>query len=304
MAGVIGSEELVSQLKAIEGDVAVFSHAHALTVDAWKAAVGGEAAAEGASIAKNLLLRDKNNKLYHVVALESTEVDLKTLSLRLGLGKKLLRMAPAEALGTVLQVPEGCLTPFALSRPDAKDIVLILDDKLKGEKKVFFHPLRNDQSVSISPQGLQTYLSSIGHAGHFVDLSIRDVKVGKDNPPDLKALADGAKAYTFSEAAEKAADKAAPPKGGKSKGKGKGGDKKGQKGSKKAGGMAGDDVHGLIKEIQEDFFAVLAATPTDDKSKRERILKDLEMRLNAFKNVAYTRGYKAAKTEIISMIKA
>ncbi len=158
MASIISSEDLVGQLKAIESEVELFNHAPALTVEAWQAAVGGEAAASGASFAKNLLLRDKSNKMYLVVALASTEVDIKTLSLRLGLGKKVPRMAPAEALKTVLHVPEGCLTPFALSRPDAKGIVLLLDEKLKAENKILFHPLRNDQSVSLSPTGLQSYL--------------------------------------------------------------------------------------------------------------------------------------------------
>ncbi len=83
----------------------------------------------------------------------------------------------------------------------------------------------------------------------------------------------------------------------KAKGKAKG------KGKAKAQGMAGDDVHALMNEIQEEF-AALAATPDSEKSKKERIVKDLEMRLNAFKNIAYTRGYKAARTEIIAMIKA
>ncbi|KAG5050512.1 hypothetical protein JHK85_011615 [Glycine max] len=40
---------------------------------------------------------------------------------RLGLGKGGLRMAPEEALGEVLQVPLGCVTPFALVNESARN---------------------------------------------------------------------------------------------------------------------------------------------------------------------------------------
>ena len=74
------------------------------------------------------------------------------------MGKKHPRMAPAEALSKVFQVPAGCLTPLALSRPDAKNVVLLLDEKLKQEPKVLFHPLRNDMSAAMSMAGLEAYL--------------------------------------------------------------------------------------------------------------------------------------------------
>ena len=58
---------------------------------------------------------------------------------------------------------------------------------------------------------------------------------------------------------------------------------------------AGDDVHALLGEIQATFSGVDLTT---------KVLKDLESRLNAFKNIAYTRGYVAAKKEMLSYIKA
>ena len=67
-------------------------------------------------------------------------------------------MAPAEALQTVYQVEAGCLTPLALCRPEAKDVVLLLDERLKEEQKVLFHPLRNDMSAAMSMAGLEAYL--------------------------------------------------------------------------------------------------------------------------------------------------
>ncbi|QDZ19370.1 hypothetical protein A3770_02p18880 [Chloropicon primus] len=288
------AEGVVSALREIDGGVEVLEHENVLTVDACEKALAGK---EGLAIAKNLLLKDKNGKLIHIVALNSTEIDMKMLSLRLGLGKKHPRMAPEEALSKIFQVPAGCLTPLALSRPDTKNVVVLLDQKLKTEARVLFHPLRNDRSVVMSMDVLDKYLSQFcGRKGTYVDFEKKDVKFGKDNPPDLKPLLDAVKAYEF--VPEAAGSAAAPQKQSKSSSKkGKGKKKEEPKGKKEgAGDLAVDDVHALLAEIQGTLMKGVALD--------ERTYKDLESRLNAFKNVSYTRGYTAAKAEIISYIKA
>jgi hypothetical protein len=49
-----------------------------------------------------------------------TKVDMKVLSQRLGLGNGGIRMAPEEALGELLQVSLGCVTPFAVVNESAR----------------------------------------------------------------------------------------------------------------------------------------------------------------------------------------
>ncbi|KAJ1380174.1 YbaK/aminoacyl-tRNA synthetase-associated domain, partial [Sesbania bispinosa] len=73
------------------------------------------------------MAKDKKQRFYIISALVNTKVDIKVLSQRLGLGKGCLRMAPVEALGEVLQVPLGCVTPFALVNESARDVSLLLD---------------------------------------------------------------------------------------------------------------------------------------------------------------------------------
>ncbi|KAL2339810.1 hypothetical protein Fmac_007750 [Flemingia macrophylla] len=85
---------------------------------------------------------------------------------RLGLGKGGLRMAPEEALGEILQVPMGCVTPFAVVNESARDVSLLLDQGFKSQKHCFFHPLSNDMSIC----------------------KLANPTVGKDQPPDLAAL--------------------------------------------------------------------------------------------------------------------
>ena len=133
------------------------------------------------------------------------------------------------------------------------------------------------------------------------------MKISKDNPPDLKPLLDAVEKYTF---AAGGADAKAPTtaqagnsSGGKSgkkdkkaKAAGGGGGGKKSKEDKGGSGLKGDNVHELMAEIQD----ILASVAID---REDKVYKDLEFRLNAFKNVAYTRGYVAAKTEILNMIK-
>ncbi|XP_042508032.1 uncharacterized protein LOC122084066 [Macadamia integrifolia] len=138
-------------------------------------------------MSKNLFLKDKKHRFYIVSTLAGTTVDLKVLSQRLGLGKGGLRMAPEEALHEILQVPLGCVTPFALINDSARNVSLLLDQGFKAQKFCFFHPLTNDVTISLSASDLDKFLISIGRSPSYVDVEANP-SVGKDQPPDLAAL--------------------------------------------------------------------------------------------------------------------
>ncbi|XP_014498718.1 prolyl-tRNA synthetase associated domain-containing protein 1 [Vigna radiata var. radiata] len=176
-------ENLLARLKELQIPFSQYEHPVVLTVDAQAQYVGHL----GGGLSKNLFLKDKKRRLYVVSALAATKVDLKVLSQRLGLGKGGLRMAPEEALGEVLQVPLGCVTPFALVNESARDVSLLLDQGFKTQEHCFFHPLSNDMSISIKACDLDKFLKSIGRNPSYVDLEANP-PVGKDQPPDLAAL--------------------------------------------------------------------------------------------------------------------
>ncbi|KAK6132319.1 hypothetical protein DH2020_033943 [Rehmannia glutinosa] len=131
--------------------------------------------------------QDKKQRFYIVSALAETKVDLKVLSQRLGLGKGGLRMAPEEALAEILQVPLGCVTPFALVNDSARNVSLLLDQGFKSQECCFFHPLSNDMSIALNARDLDKFLNSIGKTPTYVDLEANPT-VGKDQPPDLANL--------------------------------------------------------------------------------------------------------------------
>ncbi|KAI6693836.1 hypothetical protein NL676_021546 [Syzygium grande] len=176
-------DQLLTRLQELQIEFSKYEHPVVLTVEAQAKHVGNV----GAALSKNLFLKDKKQRFYIVSALADTKVDLKVLSQRLGLGKGGLRLAPEEALGEILQVPLGCVTPFALVNESASHVSLLLDQGFKSQQGCLFHPLSNDTSISLNTFSLDMFLKSIGRDPSYVDLEANP-KVGKDQPPDLAAL--------------------------------------------------------------------------------------------------------------------
>ncbi|KAE8715451.1 YbaK/aminoacyl-tRNA synthetase-associated domain isoform 2 [Hibiscus syriacus] len=176
-------DQLLALLKELQIKFSQYEHPVVLTVEAQAKYVGNT----GGVLSKNLFMKDKKHRYYVVSALADTKVDLKVLSQRLGLGKGGLRMAPEEALGEILQVPLGCVTPFAVVNESARHVSLLLDQEFKSQECCIFHPLSNDMSISLNTQGLDKFLKSIGRNPSYIDLEANP-SVGKDQPPDLAAF--------------------------------------------------------------------------------------------------------------------
>ncbi|KAL6633476.1 hypothetical protein ACP70R_026147 [Stipagrostis hirtigluma subsp. patula] len=175
--------QLLARLQELKIEFTCYDHPVVLTVDEQAKYVGHL----GGALSKNLLLKDKKHRLYVVSALAGTKVDMKILSQRLGLGKGGLRMAPEENLLQVLQVPLGCVTPFALINESASAVSLLLDQGFRSKQTCYFHPLTNDVTIALSSSNLDKFLTSIGKQPAYVDLEASPT-VGKDSPPDLAHL--------------------------------------------------------------------------------------------------------------------
>ena len=119
--------------------------------------------------AKNLFLKCKKDRLWLVVALEDTPIDLKTLHKRIGSGR--LSFGKPELLREALGVQPGAVTPFALINDPGKRVSLVLDDALLAHDRLNFHPLTNEATTSITREGLLTFIRACGHEARLVDLS-------------------------------------------------------------------------------------------------------------------------------------
>lgn len=122
---------------------------------------------------KNLFLVDRRGSLLLVSALESTAIGLKALARHLGLAR--LSFGAADLLRETLGVEPGSVTPFALMNDPARRVLPVLDRALLDAPRVSFHPLTNDASTFLTPEGLMAFLAHVGHAPRVVSFdTLRD----------------------------------------------------------------------------------------------------------------------------------
>ncbi|XVE60357.1 hypothetical protein DITRI_Ditri05aG0122500 [Diplodiscus trichospermus] len=299
-------DQLLARLKELQIDFSQYEHPVVLTVEAQAKYVGNM----GGALSKNLFLKDKKQRYYIVSALADTKVDLKVLSQRLGLGKGGLRMAPEEALGEILQVPLGCVTPFAVVNESASHVSLLLDKGFKTQERCIFHPLSNDMSISVTALGLDKFLKSIGRGPSYVDLEA-NLPVGKDQPPDLAAfvpsgstvlpeLPEKAPSSQDSTGTRLSTEKAVKPSGNVQNV-----NKKSVNGMRRS--IPSADAGKFVEELLDRASALLLSEISEDSIKqhggqlgaevanniKKCLREDLKNLATIFKNTAYTEGFYA-----------
>ena len=279
--------------------------------------------------------QDKNGRLHLVVALDETEVDLKRLTARIGCGKKYLRMAAEDLLQPVLGVAPGCVTPLALANADsARDVVLLLDARMRDQDRVVVHPLTNTASTALAPAGLEQFLRALGREVRYVDFAA-DPVVNKDNPPDLKAFVESFAPHPL--LAKPAGEASTNGGGGGGAGSGGGGGQEGKKAKKKkqaaakkppppalegwvaapggrpcsrgrgtdAAARSRDDVLAMVAELLPRLAAACQGAGGGAVSAAGlagALEADLVGELNTLRNTAYTRGYLAGKAELAAKL--
>jgi Ala-tRNA(Pro) deacylase len=111
---------------------------------------------------KNLFLRDKKNELYLVVALESAQIDLKSLHRLLGANGR-FSFGAANLLREVWGVEPGSVTPFgAINDADGR-VTVVLDADMMEHDTLNYHPLLNTMTTSIARDDLIRFLDATGH---------------------------------------------------------------------------------------------------------------------------------------------
>ena len=162
----LGAEALFRRLDAL--GIQYRSHAHppVFTVEEAKALRG---TLPGAHV-KNLFLRDKKKRIWLVTALEERPIDLKALKRRLG-AQGSLSFGSAELLYEVLGVAPGAVTPFGVMNDRAGQAQVVLDKGVLENGPVNAHPLRNDMTTTVSPDGLLRFLEAENHAPEVVDFA-------------------------------------------------------------------------------------------------------------------------------------
>ncbi|MFY9511028.1 MAG: prolyl-tRNA synthetase associated domain-containing protein [Rubrivivax sp.] len=117
---------------------------------------------------KNLLLKDKKGQLFLLSIHEDRAVDLKTIAPLFG-GKGHLSFVAAERMRDLLGVEPGTLTPMGLLQDHGRLVTAVVDKALMADAQLNFHPLRNTESIGLTPAELILFIGSSGRAAVLVD---------------------------------------------------------------------------------------------------------------------------------------
>ena len=122
---------------------------------------------DGAHV-KNLYLRDRKKTNHLIVAQEDRDIDLKALPAMIG--SERLSFGSADRLFEFLGVRPGAVSPFTLINDPEQRVKLAIDSSLMTAEMLFFHPLVNDLTLGVTPEGLRRFLAITGHDPRFIDL--------------------------------------------------------------------------------------------------------------------------------------
>ena len=118
---------------------------------------------------KNLFCKDEKGALWLIVALEDARIDLKAAKDKIG--SRRLTFGKPELLMEILGVEPGSVTPFGLINDKEARVNVILDDAMMQHDKLNYHPLKNNETTTISSGDLQKFIRATGHNPRIVAVS-------------------------------------------------------------------------------------------------------------------------------------
>lgn len=168
MAPAASRRELFERLRELQIDSRTIEHPAVFTVaesdEIERQLPGGHT--------KNLFLKDAKDRLFLVIALSSTQIDLKSLPKMIGSAR--LSFGKPDLLLDVLGVPPGSVTAFAVMNDRDKRVSVIVDAALMGHDTVNCHPLENTATTNIARDDLLRFIRATGHEPKLVSLSTSD----------------------------------------------------------------------------------------------------------------------------------
>ena len=160
--------DLFNRLRELDISVTTFEHGPVFTVDQSRSIRGD---IDGGHC-KNLFLKDKSKKLWLLVTLEDTMVDLKKL--RHLIGSRHLSFCRETILEEVLGVKAGAVTPFALINDHERRVNVVLDSNILEHELLNFHPLENTSTTTIRSADLVHFINGCGHSPQILDLHFHE----------------------------------------------------------------------------------------------------------------------------------
>ena len=124
----------------------------------------------GGVMPKNLFLRPRRQEEFYLCVTRPDAV-FRTSSISRQAGASRLGFASEEELVRIMHARAGAAGPLSLLFEEAKDVHLLIDESLRDEPRLIFHPCENTHSVAISNEDFfGRLLPAMGHTPKFVAL--------------------------------------------------------------------------------------------------------------------------------------
>ena len=94
-------------------------------------------------------------------------IDLKSLHSTIGSDR--LSFGSADRLFEMLGVRPGAVSPFTLINDKEHRVILSIDAELMTADSLYFHPLVNDTTLGVTPEGLLRFLADTGHQPQLIN---------------------------------------------------------------------------------------------------------------------------------------
>lgn len=117
---------------------------------------------------KSLLIRNKNKSQFYMVVVGDNK-QLDTNIIRTTFGETKISFSSEDNMVEKIGVKIGHVSPFALNNNEQNDIKVVFDSALKT-KEIWFHPMRNDNTVVLNMTDVEKFLNHIGNEFFYVDL--------------------------------------------------------------------------------------------------------------------------------------
>lgn len=105
----------------------------------------------GGVMPKNLFLRPRRQEEFYLcVTRPDTVYKASVVSRQAGASR--LGFASEEELLAILHAVPGAASPLALMFEEAKEVTLLMDERLRGEQRLIFHPCDNAFSLALSSE--------------------------------------------------------------------------------------------------------------------------------------------------------
>jgi Ala-tRNA(Pro) deacylase len=124
---------------------------------------------EGAN-SKNLFLKDKKDNFLLVSVLDFKRVDLKSFAKLYAKGG--LSFAKPEDLKSILNLLPGSVTPYGLINDIEHKVKFFLDEDFLKHDLINFHPLRNDMTVSTTPEHFLSFCTVVDHTPSIISIPV------------------------------------------------------------------------------------------------------------------------------------